>query len=622
MTNLIGRLGCKHYQDLAAFALKSPDVFWKTVWEDAQIIGRMDVDTILTKPDRVKEAVFFEKSTLNFTENLLRRRDGATAIYSIDETGAETQLSYNDLYNRVVKTAIHLKRIGVKPGERVVGYMPNIPETIIASLATAAIGAVWTACSPDFGVQGVLDRFTQISPKVFMTATQYPYNGKIVDILDKVPAILAGLPTVEHVFVTGLDVGGYASFETLYSADQEAVDAFAFEQFPFNTPLYIMFSSGTTGIPKCIVHGAGGTLIEHLKEHCYHCDIGENDIVFYYTTCSWMMWHWLVSVLASKASIVLYEGSPMYPNDDVLFNMADRLGVTLFGTSAKYLGSLQKNHVDIQSRYKLPKLRTITSTGSPLASETFDYIYSSIKSDVHLASISGGTDIIGCFILGNPIMPVYRGELQCATLGYAVDVADEDGKPLTAGKGELVCRQPFPSRPLGFWNDENGEKYHNAYYAMFGNTWHHGDFIEKTSNGGYIIHGRSDAILNPGGVRIGTAEIYRQVELVDEVVESLTIGQNYDNDVRVILFVVLKPGLVLDDALVSKIKRQIRDNTTPRHVPAMVLHVSGIPKTKNGKIAELAVRNIIHKIPVKNTESLANPDCLTEYELLRSTLEK
>jgi acetoacetyl-CoA synthetase len=474
-------------------------------------------------------------------------------------------------------------------------------------LATASLGAIWSSCSPDFGVQGVLDRFGQIEPKVLFCADRYLYGGKEFDQRAKNAEVLAGLPSVRKAVVAGYD-GGFGGFESAHAAGE-----IAFERVGFNDPLYILYSSGTTGVPKCIVHGVGGTLLQHLKEHRLHSDVRDGDRLFYFTTLGWMMWNWLVSGLASGAGLVLYDGSPFVQRGRILFDMADEEGLTHFGTSAKYLDAIAKINLRPRETHRLERLRAVLSTGSPLVPEGFDYVYRSIKQDVCLSSISGGTDIVSCFVLGNPMLPVWRGEIQCKGLGLAVEVFDDEGRSLTAEKGELVCTKPFPAMPIGFWNDPDGAKYRAAYFEKYPNVWRHGDWCEITEHGGIVIYGRSDAVLNPGGVRIGTAEIYRQVESLEEVVESLVIGQDWDDDVRVVLFVKLREGLALDDALVAKIKKRIRDNTTPRHVPAKVLQVADIPRTKSGKIVELAVRNVVHGQPVKNVEALANPEALEHY---------
>jgi acetoacetyl-CoA synthetase len=513
-----------------------------------------------------------------------------------------------------------LRAAGVGVGDRVAGYVPNIPGAIIAMLATASLGATWSSCSPDFGVQGVLDRFGQIEPKVLVAADGYFYGGKTLDVMPRVAEVVARLPSVRRTVIIPYtrrdpDLSGIANAVDVHDFMAPfAAAKLSFERLPFDHPLFIMFSSGTTGVPKCIVHGAGGTLLQHLKEHVLHSDVRPGDRLFYFTTCGWMMWNWLATGLASGATLMLFDGSPFYPKGNVLFDFAADEGMTIFGTSAKYLDSLRKLDLRPKDTHDLSRLRTMLSTGSPLVAESFDYVYANIKADLCLSSISGGTDIVSCFVLGSPLLPVWRGEIQCRGLGLAVDVWDDDGKPVRGARGELVCTQPFPCMPVGFWNDADGSRYRAAYFERFPGVWCHGDFCELTGHDGLIIHGRSDAVLNPGGVRIGTAEIYRQVEQLDEVVEALVIGQDWPpqqpSDVRVVLFVRLREGLVLDDPLAARIKACIRDNTTARHVPAKVLQVADIPRTKSGKIVELAVRNVVHGQPVKNREALANPEAL------------
>jgi acetoacetyl-CoA synthetase len=566
-------------------------------------------------------AKFFPDARLNFAENLLRKRDQTDAIVFWAEDKVKRRLSRAQLYDMVSQLAQALKADGVGVGDRVAGYMPNMPETVIAMLAAASLGATWSSCSPDFGVKGVLDRFGQIEPKVLVLADGYFYNGKAFDCLDKAREILLQLPSVKRVVVAPLTrdnptLSGIRNAVLLpaYLAPHRP-GPIAFQRLPFDHPLYIMYSSGTTGVPKCIVHGAGGTLLQHLKEHVLHCDEKPGDRVFYFTTCGWMMWNWLVSALAANTTLLLYDGSPFHPSGNILFDYADAERMTLFGTSAKYIDALNKANLEPRRTHNLSTVRLMTSTGSPLAPESFDYVYRKIKPDLCLSSISGGTDIVSCFVLGNPIGPVWRGEIQTRGLGLAVDVYDDTGKPAPVGeKGELVCTKPFPCMPIGFWNDPQGERYHAAYFARFPNIWCHGDYAAMTEHGGVVIYGRSDAVLNPGGVRIGTAEIYRQVEQVPEVLEALVIGQDWDNDVRVVLFVKLREGLVLEDAIVAKIKKQIRDNATPRHVPAKIVQVADIPRTKSGKIVELAVRDVVHGRAVKNIEALANPDALALYK--------
>ncbi|HEY6242073.1 MAG TPA: acetoacetate--CoA ligase, partial [Burkholderiales bacterium] len=560
---------------------------------------------------------------------LLRRRAGATALVFWGEDRVKRRVTHRDLYEQVSRLAQALRGAGVRPGDRVAAYLPNMPEAIAALLAAASIGATFSTCSPDFGVQGVLDRFGQIAPVVLFVADGYFYNGKEIDSLGKVREIAAMLPSLRRVVVVSYvssrpDLAGIPKAQMLedFIADHPGGDI-GFEQLPFDHPLYILFSSGTTGVPKCIVHGAGGALLKHLCEQQLHCDIKPGDRLFYFTTLGWMMWNWLASGLASGATLLLYDGSPFVEKGRILFDYADCEGTTHLGTSAKFIDAIAKAGVEPAKTHRLERLRTVLSTGSPLAPEGFDYVYRAIKRDVCLSSISGGTDICGCFVLGNPILPVWRGEIQCRALGLKVEVFDENGRAVTGQKGELVCTRPFPSLPVGFWNDPGGTKYRAAYFERFPGVWTHGDWCEITPHQGMIIYGRSDAVLNPGGVRIGTAEIYRQVEQLDEVMESLVIGQIWPpgeiGDVRVVLFVKLREGVTLDEALVAKIKDRIRTNATPRHVPAKVLQVPDIPRTKSNKIVELAVREVVHGRPVKNLEALANPEAL-EYFRNRSEL--
>jgi acetoacetyl-CoA synthetase len=531
-------------------------------------------------------------------------------------------MSYAELHAEVSRLAQAMREAGVTAGDRIAGMMPNMPETVIAMLAATSIGAVWSSCSPDFGVDGVIDRFGQIEPRMLFAADGYFYNGKPVDGLGKLREIVPRLPSLERTVVVA-----YARAWPPLDGVADAIDwrdlvaeyepgEIAFERLPFNHPVYILYSSGTTGVPKCIVHGAGGTLLQHMKEHILHCDIKPGDRVFYFTTCGWMMWNWLASALAAQATLLLYDGSPFYPSGNVLFDYADDERMTLFGTSAKYIDALGKAGLKPRETHRLQALKTMTSTGSPLAPESFDYVYRDIKADLHLASISGGTDLIACFVLGNPIAPVWRGEIQTPALGMAVEVFDPHGRPLHGEKGELICTKPFPSMPVGFWNDPSGVKYRAAYFERFPGVWHHGDFVAWSEHGGIVIYGRSDATLNPGGVRIGTAEIYRQVEQLDEVIESIVVGQDWDHDVRVVLFVVLRESSYLDDGLIDKIKGHIRSHCSPRHVPAKVIQVGDIPRTKSGKITELAVRDVIHGRKVNNKEALANPEALDLYKNL------
>ncbi len=600
------------YHDLHEWSINHIPEFWDRVWDFCGVVGNKG-ETILENAKDLEKAVFFPNATLNFAQNLLRQRNDHIAISFIAEDKVKRQLTHEELYWVAAKVADHFKQWGITKGDRVAGYLPNMPETVAAMLAAASLGGVWTACSPDFGTQGVIDRFSQIEPKVLITVDGYYYNGKTFSCLDRLPEILEKLPSVERVVVVsylGLE-HNYPRWDQLLSTSNAT--EITFTAVNFNDPLYILYSSGTTGIPKCIVHGVGGTLLKHLSEHQLQCDIKPEDRVFYFTTCSWMMWHWLVSALASGAHIVLFDGSPTYPTPTFLWDLAEELQINFFGTSAKYLSSLNKSEVDITKTHKLSHLRTIGSTGSPLLPETFDYVYKSIKQDVQISSLSGGTDIVSCFVMGNPISPVHRGEIQGSSLGLAMDVFNEHGIPVKEGAGELVCTKPFPSRPIGFWKDNDRQKYHNAYYARFKNTWHHGDFCEWTPHHGLIIHGRSDATLNPGGVRIGTAEIYRQLENISEIKECMAIGQKWQDDERVVLFVVLKQGVELTADLINHIKKNIRENTTPRHVPAKIISVHDLPRTKNNKLSEVVVRDVVHAREIKNKQSLLNPECLKDF---------
>jgi acetoacetyl-CoA synthetase len=601
------------YPDLYQWSLDESEEFWSLLWDFSGVIGEKG-QTVLLNGDDIERARWFPDARLNFAQNLLRNRSNQVAIYFRSEDKLETQLSFAELYHQVAAVAAWLKKQGIQKGDRVAAYLPNMPQTIVAMLAATSLGAIWTSTSPDFGEESVVDRFGQTEPRILFCVDGYFYNGKAVDVRSKTAAIIQHLPSLEQVVeIPLLGLQGATNgldWETLLQTPHgDEIDFVATE---FNHPLYILYSSGTTGKPKCITHKVGGVLIQHLKEHRLHCNIQQGDRVFYFTTCGWMMWNWLVSALASEASIVLYDGSPFYPDGNVLWDYADVVDMTLFGTSAKYIDALKKHELQPAQSHKLNALRTLCSTGSVLAPESFDYVYDSIKSDLNLASISGGTDIVSCFVLGNPNLPVYRGECQCRGLGIAVQVYNDQGEPVRDEKGELVCTQTFPSQPVFFWGDESGEKYHDAYFARYQNIWHHGDYVRLTDHDGIIIYGRSDATLNPGGVRIGTAEIYRHVEQLDEVMESIVIGQDWDDDVRVVLFVVLKPGLELDQNLVQKIRTTIRDKCSPRHMPAKVIQVPEIPRTKSGKIVELAVREVVHNRAVKNIGALANVEAL-EY---------
>jgi len=606
------------YRSLYNFSIEQPGEFWDSLWTFTGVVGNRG-DRVVDMIDRMPGARFFPDAEINFTENLLRRTDAAPAIVFRDEAGRRRSLSWAELQRDVRAFAAALTRDGVVAGDRVAGYLPNLPETIVATLGTAAIGAVWSSCSPDFGVQGVLDRFGQIEPSVLVAADGYSYAGKQHDSLLRIADIARQLPTVRRTIVIAHvssrpDISqierGRLWNETL--GDGRPDDS-PFVRFPFNHPLYILFSSGTTGVPKCIVHGAGGTLLQHLKEHQLHCDISRDDQVFYFTTCGWMMWNWLVTALASEATLLLWDGSPMHPTPAALFDFADDARMTLFGTSAKYIDAVHKAGLSPIDTHRLDTVRTMTSTGSPLVPESFDFVYEHIKRDIHLASISGGTDIVACFVGGNPIGPVWRGEIQARELGMRVEVFDDQGRSVREQKGELVCTMPFPSMPVGFWNDPEGVRYHAAYFERYPGVWHHGDYVELTAHDGVIIYGRSDAVLNPAGVRIGTAEIYRQVEQVPEVIESLVVGQRWENDERIVLFVRLRDGVTLTPELEDRIRLQVRRNATPRHVPARIVQVTDIPRTKSGKIVELAVREVVHGRPVRNIDALANPAALEQF---------
>ncbi|WP_028793349.1 acetoacetate--CoA ligase [Thalassobaculum salexigens] len=610
--------GASDYDSLWQWSVDNPEVFWSALWDFGGVVGEKGA-VILSDPTAMPGAKFFPQGKVNFAENLLRRSGDGDALVFWGEDQVKLRYSWDQLREQVARLAAAFKAEGVGPGDRVAAFMPNMPQTIIAMLAATSLGAVWSSCSPDFGVQGVLDRFGQIEPTVLVAVEGYFYATKTHDIRDKVAAVAEQLPTLKRVLVVPYtdadpDLSGirHAVLWDAYLGEGAAPEL-TFTRMPFNDPLYIMFSSGTTGVPKCIVHGIGGTLLQHLKEHKLQSDVRPGDRVFYFTTCGWMMWNWLVSGLAAEAALLLYDGSPFHPHPDILFDYADAEGMTLFGTSAKYIDHLKKIERSPKTTHKLDSVRAMTSTGSPLVPEGFDYVYAEIKKDIQLASISGGTDIVSCFVLGSPISPVWRGEIQKRGLGMAVEVWNDDGKPVVGEKGELVCIKPFPCMPIYFWNDPEGEKFRAAYFEAWPGVWCHGDYVELTEHGGMIIYGRSDAVLNPGGVRIGTAEIYRQVEQMPQVMEALVIGQDWDNDVRVVLFVRLAEGVSLDEDLIKAIKTKIRNGCTPRHVPAKVLAVSDIPRTKSGKIVELAVRNVVHGRPVKNVEALANPEALDEY---------
>ena len=621
MFRFMERMAAQHgiaenYDALYRWSIDKREVFWPAVWDFTGIQASRPWDSVLENGDAMPGARWFVGSRLNFAENLLRHRDCQPAIIFRGENGDSRTLTYRQLYAEVVRISAWLKSLGVRAGDRVAGYMSNAPETVIAMLATAGIGAIWSSCSPDFGVKGVLERFAQIRPRVLFAIDGYRYNGRSFATLESVATVAARLDSIEHLIVVPFlnsspDISALPG-AMLFDEFKTTRTHMEFAQVPFDHPLYILYSSGTTGAPKCIVHGAGGTLIQHLKEHRLHVDISRRDKFFYFTTCGWMMWNWLVSGLAGGCTLILYDGSPFFPRRCSLWQLAEEVGITVFGTNARYIAALAKAGIRPGEEYDLAPLRAILSTGSPLAAESFDYTYRHIKADVMLSSISGGTDIVSCFVIGNPLRPVYRGEIQCRGLGMAVDIY-EDGRPVRGRRGELVCTKPFPSMPLGFWNEPDRRRYHDAYFSRFENVWAQGDYAEITDHDGVIIHGRSDAVLNPGGVRIGTAEIYRQVEKVDAVLESLCIGQIWGDDVRIVLFVVLREGERLGDDLKARIRDTIRVNTTRRHIPKKIIAVPDIPRTLSGKIVELAVRNVVHGELVKNTEALANPEALDYF---------
>lgn len=602
------------YADFYRWSVEAPAAFWAAVWDSTGVIASVPYEVALENADAMPGARWFPGARLNFAENLLRFRDGHTALIFRGEDDVERRLSYAELFEQSARVAATLSARGIGPGDRVAAILPNIPEAVVGMLATAWIGAVWSSCSPDFGADGILDRFGQIRPRLLIACSGYRFKGRVIDVREKVRAVWKGLEGEPGcVWVDWLDLGGIEGADDWADlcAPFDMVPPFA--QLPFDHPVYILYSSGTTGRPKCIVHGAGGTLLQHLKEHRLHCDLRREDRLFYFTTCGWMMWNWLVSGLATGATLVLFDGNPFHPRPESLWEMAEALGVTLFGTSAKYLSSQAKAGVRVVDRLPLTRLRSVLSTGSPLAPESFDFVLRDIRPGAQISSISGGTDIVSCFALGNPLLPVRRGQIQCRGLGMAVEVFDPDGHRLIGHPGELVCTRPFPSMPVGFWDDPDGTRFRKAYFDRFPGVWTHGDWTILTEEGGLIITGRSDAVLNPGGVRIGTAEIYRQVERLPAIRESICVGQRWEDDVRVVLFVVLEPGAVLDEALRSEIRDTLRRNASPRHVPAKILAVHDIPRTRSGKISEIAVRDTVEGRAVGNTGALANPEVLVQY---------
>jgi len=613
-------LALADYSELHRWSIDQRAAFWQTLADFFQVRWHQPATEVLDEGPQMPDARWFSGATLNFAEHLLRRRDTHPALVAVREDGERRTLSHAELAEQVAGLQRSFQAAGIGVGDRVAACMPNTWQTLVAMLACTSLGAIWSCSSPEFGTHGIIDRFGQIEPKLLMVCAGYQYAGKSIDQVDKINEVLAQLPSLEHLLVVPYSRSGTRTDAFQCNARVSLWDGFyqaggepQFTPLPFDHPLYILYSSGTTGVPKCIVHSAGGVLLQHLKEHGLHNDLGPEDVLFYYTTCGWMMWNWLASGLAVGTTLVLYDGSPLHPGPERLLDLIDSERITAFGTSAKYLAALEHAHIQPRLSHRLDSLKLLLSTGSPLSPESYDYVYREFKADLCLASMSGGTDICSCFVIGNPVLPVRRGQIQCKSLGMAVEVWDDDGNALIGEKGELVCTRNFPALPLGFWNDPQGERFHAAYFSQFPGVWAQGDYAEQTPEGSMLIHGRSDAVLNPGGVRIGTAEIYRQVEKIDDVLESVAIGQRWHNDVRVVLFVRLREGLELDEALQGRIRQVIRSNTSPRHVPAVIAAVSDIPRTISGKIVELAIRNVVHGEPVKNTDALANPEALEQF---------